>query len=188
MCPTIRGRIHTRVASLALPAVLAVILALVTGRPAWIGVLAVMLVIGIALDVLVYPRLIAYQPPWLTGVIGLAELGYLFVLLHLLAFGLADAAAIGFYAVSWSLAVATRVALLPIFSLTYLESAGEFRPIRWTIPDLQQQVPVLATVTQLGPGTMLRPASGSRPAPLEPMPSFAPSPIPVAPASPAPPP
>lgn len=151
MCPTIAGRVQSRICAFPLPALAALLLSLLTGRWDWLALSGLMLALGIALEGLVYPRLISYQPPWLTGVIGLAELGYLFVLVQLAGLHLAAVAAVGFYIVAWSLATATRIAIFPIASLIYLESAGEFRRVRWTIPESQQQLPVLAAVSEPGP-------------------------------------
>jgi hypothetical protein len=173
MCPTLVGRIHSRVASLVLPAALGIVLSLVTGREDWIVLIGVLLLLGTALDTLVYTWLIRYQPPWLTGVVGLAELGFLFVLAHLLELHLTDLEAIVFYLVSWSLATATRIALFPTFSLTYLESAGEFRRIEWSIPAPQEQLPVYASPADTGSaGPVLRAASGVHAVPLEPKPGL----------------
>jgi hypothetical protein len=172
MCPTLVGRIHSRVAALALPALLGVVLSLVTGREDWIVLIGVLLLMGTALDVLVYSWLIRYQPPWLTGLIGLSELGFLFVLAHLLKLELTDLEAIVFYVISWSLATATRIALFPIFSLTYLESAAEFRRLEWSIPAVQEQLPVFASPAEAGgAGPVLRSASGTHAIPLEPKPA-----------------
>ena len=173
MCPTLIGRIHSRVFSLTLPALLAVVLSLITGRADWIVLIGVLLLMGTALDVVVYNWLIRYQPPWLTGVIGLAELGFLFVLAHLLKLNLTDFEAIAFYIASWSLATATRIALFPTFSLTYLESAAEFRRIEWSIPAPQEQLPVFASAAEAsGAGPVLRAASGVHAVPLEAKPSL----------------
>ena len=173
MCPTVVGRIHSRVFSLVLPALLGLVLSLVTGREDWIVLIGVLLLMGTALDVFVYSWLIRWQPPWLTGVVGLAELGFLFVLAHLLKLDLTDLEAIVFYIVSWGLAVATRIVLFPIFSLTYVESATEFRRIEWSIPPAQEQLPVLASSAEAGTaGPVLREASGAHAVPLEPKPGL----------------
>ena len=137
---------------------------LVTGREDWIVLIGVLLLMGTALDVFVYTWLIRYQPPWLTGVVGLSELGFLFVLAHLLKLDLTDLEAIVFYVVSWGLAVATRIVLFPILSLTYLESATEFRRVEWSIPPAQEQLPVFAASAEGGAaGPVLRAAWASTP-------------------------
>ena len=54
--------------------------------------------------------------------------------------------AVIFYWICWILAIPlTKVVLLPLFSLTYLESAGEIRRIEWSIPESQVPLPVLAS-------------------------------------------
>lgn len=173
MCPTPIGRIHTRVATLVLPALLGTILALLTGEAGWIVIIGVFLLMGVALDAGVYSWLIKYQPPWMTGVLALAELGLLFVLANVLDLGLTAVEAIGFYVVVWILAISTKIAILPIVSLTYLESSGEFRRTEWSIPPAQAAVPVLAlrSEAEAGAGPVLRGASGAHAVPLEPKPS-----------------
>lgn len=173
MCPTPVGRIHTRVATIALPALLGVIISLIDGKPDWIVLIGVFLLMGVTLDAGVYSWLLKYQPPWMTGVLALAELGILFVLANVLELDLTPAQAIIFYWVSWALAISSKIALLPIFSLTYLESAGEFRRTEWSVPPAQASVPVLASTGEAaaGPGPLLRGASGAHATPLAKLPS-----------------
>lgn len=173
MCPTPIGRIHTRVATITLPAVLGLVTSLVTGNLEWLVLIGVLLLLGVALDAGVYSWLLKYQPPWMTGVLAVAELGLLLVLAAVLGLGIQPLAAIAFYWVAWTLAIATKIALLPIFSLTYLESAGEFRRIQWSIPPSQVAFPVLASPEEgkAGLGPVVRAASGVHAAPLERRPS-----------------
>jgi len=173
MCPTPIGRVHTRVAILVIPAILGTILSLVTGEAGWIVIIGVYLLLGVALDAGVYSWLIRYQPPWMTGVLGLAELGLLFVLANVLDLGLSAAEAIIFYLVVWCIAIATKIAILPLVSLTYLESSGEFRTTDWSIPPAQAAVPILAAAAEAeaGAGPVLRSASGAHAIPLDPRPS-----------------
>ena len=58
--------------------------------------------------------------------------------------------------------------ILPILSLTYLESAGEFRRAQWSQPAEQVALPVLASVedARRGPGKLLAEASGVHATPL----------------------
>ena len=41
---------------------------------------------------------------------------------------------LAFYFAAWLLAIFTKIVVLPNLSLTYLESAGEFRTTEWSIP------------------------------------------------------
>lgn len=173
MCPTPLGRIQTRVATIVLPAVLGVILSLITGRPDWIVLIGVFLLLGVALDAAVYSWLIKYQPPWVTGVLAFGEFALLLLLAFVLDLDLSLLEAVVFYWVAWALAIQTKIALLPIYSLTYLESAGEFRRIQWSIPASQAAFPVLASPEEAsgGPGPVVRAASGVHARPLERQPS-----------------
>lgn len=164
MCPTTLGRLHTRVACLVfLPAILGFILWAATGKPDWLVLLGVYLLLGVALDVLVYAWAIKYQPPWMTFILALVELGLLYALARLLKINLTSAEAIGFFWASWLLAVWTKIALLPIVSLTYLESAGEFRREEWSIPPSMEVMPILPSMPAAGRGAVVTAAaSGDR--------------------------
>lgn len=173
MCPTPIGRVHTRVAILTLPALLGVILSLITGRPDWIILIGVYLLLGVALDTCVYSWLLKYQPPWVTGLLGLVEFGLLYVLAQVLQLNLSPLEAIVFYWISWALAALTKVVVLPIASLTYIESAGEFRRIEWSIPPAQVALPVLIAPEAADgtTGTVVSAASGAHAVPLQALPS-----------------
>ena len=184
MCPTPTGRVHTRTAAILLPALLGLVLSVYTGHFDWLALIGLYYVMGVFLDVAVYSWLLRFQPPWMTFVIAVSELGYLLVLSHALAEqggagGLSHLSvpeAIVLYWAAWILAVpVTKVVLLPLISLTYLESAGELRRIEWSIPASQVPLPVLASAADTlgGPGPIVREASGvhSRPLPQLPSPS-----------------
>src|SRR5215213_4902735 len=173
MCPTPIGRIHTRVAILVGPAILGTILSLITGEAGWIVLIGVYLLMGVALDVIVYPWLLRYQPPWMTGVLGLGEFGLLLVLANVLELGLSIPEAIVFYWVSWLMAATTKIVVLPVASLTYLESSLEFRRPAWSIPPPQETHPVVAAGADVAakPGQLVEKASGVHEAPLPRKPS-----------------
>ena len=144
MCPTILGRIQTRVAILVGPALLGTILSIATGKPGWIVLIGVYLVMGTALDIGFYPFIIRWQPPWLTFVLALGEFVILYVLSQVLKIGLSPVEAIAFYWVSWLIAIATKIVILPILSLGWIENAGEFRTTGWAIAHDQEPIPAAA--------------------------------------------
>ena len=162
MCPTPQGRVHTRVASMVLPGILGLILWLITSNPDWFVLIGVLLVLGVTLDSAIYVWAVKWQPPWMTGVLALWELGLLLILANLLKLDIGIVEGIIFYVGAWLLFVFTKIVLLPIFSLTYVESAGEFRTTEWSIPASKESLPLIAA-TGSGegtPGTLLREASG----------------------------
>lgn len=160
MCPTTLGRIHTRVATISfLPALLGLILWAVDGRPDWLELLGIFLLLGVALDVLVYSWTIKYQPPWMTFVLALAELGLLYAIARVLDIHLTTLQAIGYYWAAWLLAIGTKIVLLPIVSLTYLESAGEFRREEWSIPPELEVIPIMPSAPNEGRGALVEAAA-----------------------------
>jgi hypothetical protein len=145
MCPTVLGRIETRTAILIGPALLGTLLSVITSNAGWIVLIGIYLLVGVALDILLYPYVIKWQPPWLTFVLGVGEFVIVFVLgmvanIHL---GVVDA--IWFYWVSWALATASRIVILPLVSLSWIENGGEFRLTGWSMPPEREPLPALGT-------------------------------------------
>jgi hypothetical protein len=145
MCPTVLGRIETRTAILIGPAGLGTVLSVVTGNAGWIVLIGIFLLQGVALDVLFYPHVIRWQPPWLTFVLGLGEFVIVFVLGRVANLHLSVLDAIWFYWVSWALAIATRIVVLPLVSLGWIENGGEFRFTGWSIPPEREPMPAAGT-------------------------------------------
>jgi hypothetical protein len=147
MCPTVLGRIQTRVAILVGPAILGTILSIATGKAGFIVLIGLLLLLGVTLDVAFYPFVIKWQPPWLTFLLGVNEFVLLYLLAHFLNLGgISDVQAVWFYWVSWSMAIVTKVVILPIISLTWIESGGEFRRTGWSIPVEREPLPLLVAM------------------------------------------
>jgi len=156
MCPTTLGRIQTRAAILVIPIVLAAILSLVLWDEGWIETILLYLGMGIALDVLVYRYTIRWQPPWLTGLLALAEFVLLFILVKEVqpgqpGFGdpdplpaTGDWRPVLLFWVAWCIAIATKIVVLPLISLSWIENGGEFRRTKWTVPVERMRVPLVA--------------------------------------------
>jgi len=180
MCPTPTGRLHTRVATIVGPAIIGLIFSLISGHPDWIVIVGVYLLLGIFLDSAIYSWLFRYQPPWMAAVLALAEFGLLLVLAGILNTGshgglkhIPVGTAAWYFWLLWIVAALTKIIVLPIASLTYVESSGEFRTTEWSVPPNQVALPVLASAAEArqGPGPVIREASGVHAKPLEPLPS-----------------
>jgi hypothetical protein len=138
MCPTVLGRVQTRWAILIIPAILATIVSLITGNEGYIVLLGVYFVLGVALDTCFYPFVIKWQPPWLTFVLAVGEFVLVYILAHVLKVGLTNVEAVVEYWVVWIIAIWTKVAILPLISLSWIENAGEFRQTGWSVsPEYQ---------------------------------------------------
>jgi hypothetical protein len=179
MCPTPIGRLHTRTAIFVGPFLIGLIFSLVSGHLDWLVLVGVYFMLAIFLDSAVYPWLLKWQPPWMGGVLAVAEFGLLLVLANILndkTGGLSHISvgeAIWFYWLCWIVAAITKIVVLPIASLTYVESAAEFRTTEWSVPPPLEPLPVLASAEEAkaGPGPVIREASGVHAKPLEPLPS-----------------
>jgi hypothetical protein len=172
MCPTPLGRVQTRCAILLLPAVLAALLSLATAEEGWIVTIGIYLLMGVVLDIAVYPFVIRWQPPWLTGTLAVAEFVILFALVQVLrpggpGFGAAQAVLL--FWVAWALAIGVKIVVLPILSLSWIENAGEFRVTGWSSAPEQDPVPVVAAFDpDVAPGKLVREFSTVHKTPQQP--------------------
>lgn len=121
MSYTLRGRIESRLAG-AVPALL---LALALHRWWAVELVALMLAIGLVLDVTVYHRFLAYQPGWYAVPLGLLELGLVYTGMRVLAIDAPLGAALVLYGVAWVGGLVIGHAVLPLMRLEYAESGGE---------------------------------------------------------------
>ena len=122
---TLRGRLETRLASALLPIVAACIVTLATHEWWPLELVALMLGVGLALDVFVYHPLLRYQPAWLAVPLGLLELSLIMVLVQTLGVEAPAPAAYGFFAGAWIVSQVLVHAVLPVAHLSYGEDGGE---------------------------------------------------------------
>jgi Right handed beta helix region len=124
MSYTLRGRIESRLAALALPLTAAYLVS-ATLQAWWpLQLAAAMLAVGIALD-FVYHRALPYQPGWVALPLGLLELGVVMAVVFGFHVRARLAIAVGLFAAAWVLAQLLAHALLPMWRLSYAEDGGE---------------------------------------------------------------
>ncbi len=159
MCPTVLGRVQTRWAILIVPALLATVISLITGNAGWIVLIGLYFVIGVALDTAFYPYIIRWQPPWLTFTFAAGEFVLVFLAAHFFKVGLSNLDAILEYWIVWWIAIWTKVVVLPLLSLSWIEDAGEFRTTGWSIAPEYVPLPVevfTSVSTGEGPPQLVR--------------------------------
>jgi hypothetical protein len=170
MCPTVLGRVQTRFAIIIIPAIIATIVSLITGNEGYIVLIGVYFVLGVALDSAFYPFIIKWQPPWLTFVLALGEFVLVYILAHVLKVGLTNVEAVVEYWLAWIIAIWTKVAILPLLSLSWIENAGEFRQTGWSVrPEFQPLAVTVFTppMDAAGPPALAREFSSVREVPAE---------------------
>jgi len=157
MCPTVLGRVQTRWAILIVPALIATVISVATRNEGWIVLIGLYFVIGVALDTAFYPFIIRWQPPWLTFTLALGEFVLVYIAAHFLKVGLTNLEATLEYWIAWWIAIWTKVVVLPLVSLSWIEDAGEFRTTGWSVPPDYQPLPISVFSSQV---------AGSGPPPL----------------------
>jgi hypothetical protein len=125
MSYTLRGRIDSRLGAALAPLVVAGILALVLHRWWPVEVAGLMVGVGLALDLLLYDRVIEYQPGWLALPLGVLELALVTALVYATGVRAPIGAAVAFFAGSWMLAQVLGHAVYPGLRLSYADDGGE---------------------------------------------------------------
>ena len=136
------GRVQTRWAILLLPALIATVISIATENEGWIVLIGVYFVLGVALDTGFYPLVIRWQPPWLTFALAVGEFVLVYILAHVLKVGLTNVEAVLLYWGAWVIAIWTKVVILPLVSLSWIEDAGEFRATSWSVAPEYVPLPV----------------------------------------------
>jgi Right handed beta helix region len=121
---TLRGRIESRLAAFLPVVVVACVLTALLDRWWPVQAAALMVGVGLALDVQVYDRL-RYQPAWAAIPIGVLELGILLGLMRLLDIMAPFSEAVLLFAAGWLLAQLLGHAGFPLLRLGYSEDGGE---------------------------------------------------------------
>ncbi len=125
MSYTLRGRIDSRLGAALAPALAACILALVLHRWWPVEVAGLMVGVGLLLDLLLYDRVLDYQPGWLALPLGALELAIVTALVYATGVRAPLAAAVAFFAGSWVLAQVLGHAVYPGLRLSYGDDGGE---------------------------------------------------------------
>jgi hypothetical protein len=166
MCPTVLGRVQTRVADLVFAAIVGAMLSAYTDNMGYIVTVGLVLMQGVVLDTLVYPRLIRWQPPWLTGTLAIGEFVIVFILIKVLnpghppygdpdvLLGWDDWRPILWFWVVHTFEIINKIVVLPLLSLSWIENGGEFRKVGWSVAPEYQPLPLIAAVDE-------RPAQGT---------------------------
>jgi hypothetical protein len=122
---TLRGRLETRLAVALVPVLAAAVLAAVL-REWWpLELAALMVAVGVGLDLVAYHRLLPYQPGWVALPLGLLELAFVIGFARWLGVAAPLEAALAFYLGAWLVAQALGHAAFPLLRLSYGEDGGE---------------------------------------------------------------
>ena len=125
MSYTLRGRLETRLAAVLAPLLAAGALSLALHVWWPLELSALMIGVGVALDLVLYHRLLDYQPGWVALPFGLLELGIVMALAIPFNVDAPLSAALAFYGGAWLLAQILVHAVFPLARLSYGEDGGE---------------------------------------------------------------
>jgi parallel beta-helix repeat protein len=125
MSYTLRGRLESRLASLLLP--LFACCALTGALREWwpLELCGLMAMVGVALDLQLYHRLLRYQPGWVALPLGLFELGLMLLLVRALGLQAPLLPALALFAAAWGFTQVLGHAGFPLLRLSYATDGGE---------------------------------------------------------------
>ena len=125
MSYTLRGRLESRLALLLPVVAAACVLALAEHRWWPVEAVALMLGVGLALDLQVYHRLLPYQPGWAALPLGLLELALVLGLMRAVGVMAPLGQAVALFAGGWLVAQLLGHTGFPLLRLGYAEEGGE---------------------------------------------------------------
>jgi parallel beta-helix repeat protein len=167
MSYTLRGRVETRLAASLLPFVVTAILSPILHVWWPLELIGLMLGIGLALDLVLYDRLLPYQPGWLALPLGVLELALTMGAARLLELNAPLWPAVTLFAGSWLVLQLLSHAGLPLLRLSWPEDGGELgRPGRTLVTAVPiVLLAVVGTAWAVEPPTV-RLAAGEHQGPL----------------------
>jgi Right handed beta helix region len=122
---TLKGRLESRLAALLPVIAAACVLALVEHRWWPVEAVALMLGVGLALDLQAYHRVLPYQPGWAALPLGLLELGLVLGLMRAAGVTAPLGQALALFGGGWLLAQLLGHTGFPLLRLGYAEEGGE---------------------------------------------------------------
>jgi hypothetical protein len=122
---TLRGRLESRLAALLLPLLLAAVLSPLLHKWWPLELVGLMAAIGVVLDVVLYHRLLAYQPGWVALPMGALELALTMSAARALELNAPLWPALALFAAGWVAQQVLSHAALPLLRLTWAEDGGE---------------------------------------------------------------
>ncbi len=117
MSYTLTGRLQSRLVATLPP----LLVALAVHRWWAIDLVALMLAIGVALDVCIYDKVLDYQPAWVAVPLGALELGLIALSMNMPV----TRGALGLFVLGWATAQVCGHALFPRLRLEYAQAGGE---------------------------------------------------------------
>jgi hypothetical protein len=122
---TLRGRVESRLAALVLPLLAAAVAAPLLHKWWPLELLGLMAAFGLLLDVVLYHRLLPYQPGWAALPMGALELALAMAAARALDLNAPLWLAAGLFALGWLAQQVLSHAALPLWRLTWAEDGGE---------------------------------------------------------------
>jgi nitrous oxidase accessory protein NosD len=125
MSYTLTGRIHSRLVALLPVLAGACVVAGAVHRWWPIELVALMVAVGIALDLQLWHRLLPYQPAWAIVPLGAVELGALMGIVRLFGLHVPLLPALALFGAGWAVGILCAQAAFPLLRLGYAEDGGE---------------------------------------------------------------